>query len=79
MVEVSFVACSTIAAEALVEKANLDTVCQAHGQRLHSLDLQDPLDQRVVLLGVVSGKKVEWKTWAHVVKAEPGLRFCVTK
>lgn len=59
VVEVSFVACSTVAAETLVEKANLDTVCQAHGQRLRSIDLLNRLSQRVIVLGVLSGKEVE--------------------
>lgn len=53
-------ACSTRAGEAPVAKANLqDTVCQARGRRLHTLDSRDPLSQRLVVLGVVGGKQVE--------------------
>lgn len=44
----------------MVEKANLeDTVFQAHGQRLHSLDSRNGLGQRLVVLGVHSGKELE--------------------
>ena len=68
------------AAEATVEKANLeDTVCRARGQRLHSIDSRDPLSQRLVVLGVFSGKEVELKTWVMVATAELGSRSGVTR